>query len=80
MVCVVLYSISNNRLYCCDLCIIYLPYVLITLLCLILLRFVVTKVFKMINCKGFSAGCKAVVLLPLRYKYPEMCSYASIVM
>jgi len=43
MVCVVLYSISNNRLYCCDLSKIYLLYVLITLLCLILLRFLVTE-------------------------------------
>ena len=37
------------------------------------------RVFNIINCKGFSADCKAVVLLPLHYKYPEMCSYASIV-
>jgi hypothetical protein len=38
------------------------------------------KVLNMINCKGFSADCKAVLILPLHYKYPEMCSYASIVM
>jgi len=38
------------------------------------------KVFKMINCKGFSADCKAVLLLPLHRMYPEICSYAWIVM
>jgi hypothetical protein len=38
------------------------------------------KVFDMINCKVFSADCKAVLLLPLHCKFSEMCSYASIVM
>lgn len=38
------------------------------------------KVLNMINCVGFAADCKAVRLLPLHYKYPEMCSYESIVM
>jgi len=38
------------------------------------------KVFKMINCKGFSADCKAVRLLHLHRMYLEMCIYASIVM
>jgi len=38
------------------------------------------NVFNMINCKGFSADYKAVLLLPLHCKYPEMCSYASSVM
>jgi hypothetical protein len=81
VVSVVLYSISSNRVillplmqYLFAVCSYYVTVFNITAI------FCNGKVLSMINCKGFSADCKAVRLLPLHYKYPEICSYESIVM
>jgi hypothetical protein len=77
VVIVVLQGIYLNRLYFChlmqDLFVLCSHYVTVFNITMI---FCNEKVFSVINCKGFSGNCIAVLLFPFHWNYSEMCSYA----